>query len=119
MFKKLIYPAVGFIVGIINGMLGSGGGTVVVPFLGKMKFEPKIAHATSIAVILPITAVSCFFYFKTGNIDLKSTAVLAASGMAGGFIGAKLLRKVPKKPLMYAFGVMMIYMAVKMLWKGI
>ena len=117
MLKKLIYPTAGFIVGIINGLLGSGGGTVVVPFLGRMKFEPKTAHATSIAVILPITVVSCVFYLNSGNIDIKSTAILAASGMAGGFTGAKLLSKIPKKFLMYAFGGIMIYMAVKMLWR--
>ena len=115
MLEKLIYPTVGFIVGILNGMLGSGGGTIVVPFLGRMNFETKVAHATSVAVILPITAVSCVYYLWHGSLDIKASVIIAVSGMAGGFTGAKLLDKIPKKILMYAFGGIMIYMAVKQL----
>ena len=45
--------AFGGIIGFLNGLLGAGGGMVAVPVL-KKEMDTKQAHATSIAVIIPI-----------------------------------------------------------------
>lgn len=61
MKNKILPCIIGIITGIANGFLGSGGGTVVVPCLEKfMKTEPHKAHATAIAIILPLTVISAF-----------------------------------------------------------
>ena len=40
-------------VGILNGLLGAGGGMLTVPLLEWMGVKGRRAHATSLAVILP------------------------------------------------------------------
>ena len=52
----------GSITGLLNGLFGSGGGMVAVPLLEHSGLEPAKAHATSIAVILPLTALSAGSY---------------------------------------------------------
>lgn len=115
--KKIKNILVGLGIGIINGMLGTGGGTIVVPYLEKNEIEPKKAHATAISVILPISVISAFFYAKSGAVEFKPTLTLCLSGIAGGIAGAKLLGKIPKKWLCIIFGISMLYMAVRMVIK--
>ena len=45
-------------VGILNGLLGAGGGMLTVPLLEWMGVKGRRAHATSLAVILPLSLVS-------------------------------------------------------------
>ena len=92
MKNKILPCIIGIITGIANGFLGSGGGTVVVPCLEKfMKTEPHKAHATAIAIILPLTVISAFLYYYKLHVDLKTLGLVSIGGIAGGLTGAKLL----------------------------
>lgn len=118
MKKKIIYPIIGIISGLLNGALGTGGGTVVVSALERLLgVEPHKAHATAIAIILPITIVSSIFYLKHGLLDFHATIIIAAAGMVGGFIGAKLLNIVPTKVVKMMFGASMVLLGIRMLWR--
>lgn len=111
--KKYAFYIIGFFSGFINGILGTGGGTVVVPCIEWLGVDTKKSHSTAIAVILPITAVSAFFYFRQGNIDLKSTVILSVSGCVGALFGAKFLKKIPSSYLKIIFGASMIAGGIK------
>lgn len=111
--KKTIFYIIGLVSGFVNGILGTGGGTVVVPSIELLGVDAKKSHSTAIAVILPITAVSAFFYFRQGNIDLKSTLIVSAAGCAGAIIGAKFLKKIPSHYLKILFGASMIAGGIK------
>ena len=116
MTKSWVKIFAGLITGLVNGMLGTGGGTIVVPYLEKSGVEPKKSHATAISVILPVTVVSAIFYCFSGNVKLMPTIILCLSGTVGGVVGAKLLNKIPKKYLCIIFGATMLYMAFRMIW---
>lgn len=111
--KKYAFYFIGIISGFINGLLGTGGGTVVVPAIELLGVDTKKSHATTISVILPITLVSAYFYFSQGNIDLKSTLILSASGCVGSVLGAKFLKKIPSAYLKILFGISMIAGGIK------
>lgn len=111
--KKYAFYIIGIFSGFINGILGTGGGTVVVPCIEWLGVDTKKSHSTAIAVILPITLVSAFFYFKQGNIDLKSTVILSVSGCAGAVLGAKFLKKIPSAYLKILFGISMVAGGIK------
>ena len=111
--KKYAFYIIGVFSGFINGFLGTGGGTVVVPSIEWVGTDTKKSHATAIAIILPITLVSAFFYLRQGNVDIKSTLILSASGCAGAFLGAKFLKKIPPSYLKIAFGISMIVGGIK------
>ena len=52
----------GFFVGIVNSLLGAGGGLLAVPLLQKSNLTQTQAHASSIAVIFPLSLLSSVLY---------------------------------------------------------
>lgn len=106
---------IGIITGILNGFFGAGGGTVLVPSMERfLKTEEHKAHATAIAIILPLCIISAFLYTRNTQIQWKTIIYVSVGGILGGYIGAKLLAKIPKKWLHIIFGVFMIIAGVKM-----
>ena len=87
---------IGFIAGIISGLFATGGGMIIVPaFIYFLNMEDRKARATSIFCILPMVITSSFFYYKSDFIDWKISILCAIGGLIGGYIGAKLLKKIP------------------------
>ena len=113
---KLI--GIGLITGIINGLFGSGGGTLVVPalvfLLGISDYK---AHATAITIILPLSIISTFIYFKNDVIKFNIAFMVTLGGILGSFIGAKTLKKVPTQILRKVFGSIIIITALRMIFK--
>lgn len=58
----------GFAAGLLNGLFGAGGGMAAVPMLSAMGVETRKSHATSIAIILPLSAVSAYLYLRGGHL---------------------------------------------------
>lgn len=115
--KKIIGLLFGALTGFINGFFGGGGGMVAVPILTKyFGLEQKKAHATSIAVILPLTIASSIVYFFKINLNLVNTAVCAGGVLFGGVIGAFLLKKTNNKILAYIFYAIMLFAGIKMIF---
>lgn len=103
--------------GLCNGFFGSGGGTVIVPCMEKfLKTEPQKAHASAIAVILPLCAVSGFIYFKDMGIPWQSVIFAGIGGFTGGIVGAHLLGKIKSRTLHIVFGAVMIISGIRMLF---
>ena len=58
----------GSICGFLNGLFGSGGGTVAVPAFEKNGTEPKKAHASSVALIFVLSLVTAVIYLMNGKL---------------------------------------------------
>jgi uncharacterized protein len=117
--KKSIFTTklllIGFITGLINGLFGSGGGTVLVPCLVfLMNIEDHKAHATAISIILPLSILSSIIYYQYNVVDIALTANVAIGSVLGGIVGSMLLNKLPVNILRKFFGVIMIIAAVRM-----
>ena len=109
---------IGIITGFANGLFGSGGGTIVVPAMERfLGVEEHKAHATAISIILPLSVLSLLIYlWKTGLGEVWEIALWAsAGGLAGGVVGAKLLRRVSGIWLHRIFGGFMIAAAVRLI----
>lgn len=114
-FKLII---IGIITGLVNGIFGSGGGTIVVPSLVFLiGLEDHKAHATTISIILPITIVSSIVYLINKSIPIKTSLLVMTGGLLGSFLGAKFLRKIPVNILRKVFGSVIIYTAIRMILK--
>jgi uncharacterized membrane protein YfcA len=108
---------IGFMAGVISGLFTAGGGLILVPaFMYMLKIEPKKARATSIFCILPMVITTAFFYSKNNLINWNTGILCAIGGIIGGFIGAKLLNKIPDKYLKLAFAIFLIYAGWNMLF---
>lgn len=105
----------GGITGLTNGLFGGGGGMIVVPFLIYFaSLEPKKAHATAIAIILPVTIVSGIIYMLSFDISVKKLIPSTIGVMLGGILGAYVLPKMQNSLVMMIFAVIMILAGVRL-----
>lgn len=111
------YAGIGIVTGLCNGLFGSGGGTIVVPAMEKLlDVEEHKAHATAIAIILPLTVISVVLYTMKGYFDFPLVWKVSLGGIAGGLIGAALLKKLSGNVIRKIFGVFMIAAAIRMVF---
>ncbi len=116
--KKRWYFAVmaGALAGIANGLFGGGGGMIIVPLLiALLKFPPKVAHATAILIILPLSVLSGFFYIAFGELQPFMALSAGLGVVAGGAAGALLLSKLSSRWVVVVFSAVMAAAGLKML----
>lgn len=119
MFSKsnIQYAASGVLIGAINGLLGSGGGTVAVLILKKLGLDQKSAQANAVAVILPISVFTSVLYILNGSVKISKSLLFLPTGLLGAFIGTTLLCRVSPKMLKKVFGGFMVFAGVRLLLK--
>lgn len=114
--RFLKYALIGLVTGAANGLFGSGGGTIAVPaMVVLLGADDHKAHATAISIIFPLTLVSAFFYISNRYVDWQLTFKVVTGGVAGGYIGAKLLNICPAGILRKIFAVFIIFAALRMI----
>jgi hypothetical protein len=106
---------VGLACGAANGFFGSGGGIIAVPMLESDGLETKKAHATSLAVMLPISIVSAFIYSYSGSLDFANAAKYLPGGLLGAAAGSRLMKRISANMLRRLFGAIMIYFGIRMI----
>ena len=108
---KRLHPALaGGAAGLANGFFGGGGGMLLVPLLkNQCGLDQRRAFATSVAIILPLCALSSALYWLRGGLDLKLALPYVLGGLIGGLAGGKLFRKVNMVWLRRGFALLMLY----------
>ena len=103
--------------GVANGFFGGGGGMILVPLLTRWcGLEQRKAFATSVAVILPLCALSSAVYFFRGGLDCPLALPYLIGGLIGGFAGGRLFRRLNIDWLRRAFALFILYGGVKALF---
>ena len=115
--RPWLAPAVaGGLAGVANGFFGGGGGMVLVPLLtGRCGLDQRRAFATSVAIILPLCVLSSVIYFFRGGLDLSAALPYLLGGLAGGWIGGRVFRKLHMDWLRRAFALLILYGGVRSL----
>ena len=108
-FKRNIFLIlIGGVIGFINGFFGGGGGVVGVPILEKkLKISNKQAHATCLALILPLSIISSGMYVFSGVIETSLFLSVGAGVLLGGISGAFLLKILPEKIVRAVFALIL------------
>lgn len=115
--KKYASYLLGLVAGLLNGLFGAGGGIAVVPMLEGMELPPQKSHATSIAIILPLSiATTVLYLLNKVPVRVDSLLWLVPFGLIGAMIGTKLLRKISEDLLRRIFGAIIIYSGIKLLF---
>lgn len=115
--KKLWLSAGGFAVGLVNGLLGAGGGLLAVPLLRSTGLDTRAAHANSVATILPICTFSAGNYLLAGRVTFGDITPYLLWGLMGAVLGAILLPKIPQKLLRKLFAGFMLWAGLRLLMK--
>jgi len=108
---------IGLMAGMLSGLVGVGGGIIMVPMLVLLVgFSQHQAQGTSLAVlVIPVTAIAVFNYYKEGYINWKYAAVIAVFFVIGSYFGSKLAIDLDQKMLKKVFSIVLIVIAGKML----
>lgn len=95
---------VGLAAGLLSGIFGVGGGTVIVPMLVLLlRFDQRLAAGTSLAAIVPTATVGVISYAVHGSVAWIPALILAAGAVVGAQIGAWLLARIPQNALRWGF----------------
>ncbi len=105
----------GVLIGLVNGLLGAGGGMLAVPLLKKAGLDQTKAQASSIAVIFPLTAVSAAVYLINKSVSIDAVYPYLIPGAVGSVIGAVVLSKIPQKILKKIFALFMLWAGIRMM----
>ena len=96
--------ATGLLAGLMSGLFGVGGGTVIVPLLVLMlKFDQRLAAGTSLAAIVPTATVGVISYAMHGSVAWIPAILLAAGAVVGAQIGTWALPRVSQTVLRWGF----------------
>lgn len=115
--RKIYFYILGIITGLANGLFGSGGGIIAVPMLKKSGMSTKESHATSIALTLPLSIVSCFFYVRNSDSILSDSLRLIPLGLVGAVAGSFIMKKISPKYLKKIFGLILIISGIRLFIK--
>ncbi len=114
---RLTALSVGFVGGLISGLLGIGGGVVMVPGLVLvLGIAQRRAHATSLTAIVPIGAIGAVLYAADGGtLSPAFAALLAAGAVVGAPLGVRVLSGMPEGVLRAMFILVVAAAGVRML----
>ena len=107
----------GFLVGVLSGLIGVGGGVLFVPIMViGFRFSQHLAQGTSLAAILPTSIVGAATHYRAGNLELRPALLMGSIGavaaVVGGLIAVRLLHA---DLLARIFGLFLLFSAYR-LW---
>ncbi len=110
----------GFVIGILTGIVGAGGGFLIIPALVLLaKLPMKTAVATSLLIIAVKSLIGFIGDIETMELDWNFLMVFSLLSIIGIFAGVKLNQLIDGKKLKKAFGWFVFLMAIYILFKEI
>lgn len=117
--NAFVLAASALLAGLINGLLGAGGGIVAVWGLSRALSEQmtdrRDAFANALLIMLPMSVISLVAYSLRGLPAGDHTSLLLLPAIAGGFGGALILDRINVKFLKILFAVIVVYSGFTML----
>src|SRR3982751_2098154 len=90
--NALFIVALGFLVGLLSGMFGVGGGFLTTPLLIFYGIPPTVAVASAATQITGASVSGVMVHARRGGVDMKMGSVMTAGGLLGSVVGAALFR---------------------------
>ena len=88
----LLMIVLGFVVGVLSGMFGVGGGFLTTPLLIFYGIPPTVAVASATTQITGASVSGAMVHMRRGGVDAKMAGVMIVGGLLGSLVGAALFR---------------------------
>ena len=106
--------------GLFAGLLGVGGGVIFVPIMNRIMNVPiKVAIATSSFMIAMTSLIGAIIFIINGYFYAEIIPSIILGVFIGAQIGARVNKIMNKKLLSNVFSIVVIYIAIRMLFKGL
>lgn len=117
--RVALVGSLGFVVGILTGFFGVGGGFLIVPALVLLLGLPvRIAIGTSLLIITVTALAGLGGHLAGGSVSWPITLAFGGAGAAGVWLGSRHGRRLSNANLARAFSVMLVVVAVFLLVKN-
>jgi uncharacterized membrane protein YfcA len=118
--NEVLGVGLGFIVGIVLGLLGGGGSILAVPiFLYVFRVDPKPAIAMSLAVVGMSAFVGFLGHWRQGSVNLRVGLPFGVVAMAAAFATARVSDRVPEVVQLTLFAAFAFTAAIVMLFDSL
>jgi uncharacterized membrane protein YfcA len=112
--------ALGFLGGMLGGLVGVGGGVLFVPalviFLDQSQVE---AESTSLFAIVFVAALGAYRQYGYGNVRLRDGLVMGACGLAGVAGGVAIANAVSGRTLELMFAALALLIAAQLVRRAL
>lgn len=106
----------GFLAGILTGIMGVGGGVVLVPMMVLILAVPQhLAQGISMLVIIPTVVVAIIKLRNTRLFHFRLAFFLALGSIVGSLISSNLVQLIDGAVLKRIFGILVILSSIKMI----
>jgi uncharacterized membrane protein YfcA/drug/metabolite transporter (DMT)-like permease len=111
----------GLTAGVLNGLVGIGGGIVIVPAMIRRNFTPQEAVGTSLATVVALSAIAFTVHAVITGISLGGTGftTVVAAGMTGAVVGGRILARMSVKGMLLGFALVVFAVALRLIAQGI
>jgi len=116
--KTWILYVIGGSVGILSGLIGVGGGSLIMPLLILLGYDAKKA-AYAVSFVIPFSTLGAFFtYLSFVQMDWILLGVVSVAAIIGGYLGDFIMHyKLTPAQVKKLIAVILLILAVKMLFK--
>lgn len=98
----------GLLAGLLAGLLGVGGGTVLVPLITALGYTPVEAVATSSLAIILTAGSGSIQNYRMGYLSFKRVLSLGFSAILTAQLGVYLAVMIPDYLLLMGFGIVLL-----------
>jgi uncharacterized membrane protein YfcA len=107
----------GLVVGVLSGMFGIGGGTMMVPLLHLVFRLPILAStATALFVIAPTSISGAWRHVRQGTANVRPAVTIGLSGAVASVFSALISDKLPDLLILAAAVCVILYSASSILY---
>lgn len=111
----VVYIGIGLLAGLMSGLFGVGGGTLIVPMLVLLlAFDQRLASGTSLAAVVPTAIVGIVSYASNDEVAWIPAVILAAGAVIGAQVGTWLLHRLSLGFLRWMFIAFLIAVMVNL-----
>jgi len=116
--KSWILYVIGGSVGLLSGLIGVGGGSLIMPLLILLGYDAKKA-AYAVSFVIPFSTLAGFFtYLSFVHMDWILLGVVTIAAIIGGYLGDFIMHyKLTPAQVKKLIAVVLILLAIKMLFK--
>ena len=110
--SAVLLAAVGALGGALSGLVGAGGGTIYVPALALFAGLPiRRAIGTSLVVIALVATSALTGHLGHVDLPLGIAGTVGVAAVIGAWLGQRVSRDVPDRPLRSALALLLILVA--------
>ncbi|MBQ2715726.1 MAG: TSUP family transporter [Clostridia bacterium] len=110
----------GFFAGLLNGLLGAGGGIILVRgatgVLPREYSDGRDIFANALCVMLPLSAVSAIAYVLRGSVSGVDFTPFILPAVIGGVGGGMLLAVIDTRLLRFIFSALVVWSGFTMIF---